>query len=376
MQDRNMQDRNMQDHTDNACEEQGAKSSQLENERIDIQSVDGSKSATPITTTRKMDSNEDQISEIEANPSGPLSSVAYPSTRNDNSNPQQGTQNAKTYASMVKQQQENVDTHGAAATNSQTALSAPNVVNSAPAPIGPVAWAERKQTKIPPNEKDNRKLFIGGLPPDVNEKEFREFFEQFGPLTDSVVMIDRFTGRSRGFGFVTFKDESDAKKILNPNTEIERNGSSNKLMMRGKLCEVKPAVPRDDISKQNFAQRCSHKGFVSMQHNILQDIPIRMYSDSPTGIAPGLFHHVDHLYPYYPNETHHPYYSHPYAMHNAYNQLDAISNNLEQYAPGNGMDNSPSTFHHPTNQIPDPTMQMYAPMYIPGAAPPPAPRYQ
>jgi RNA recognition motif-containing protein len=41
----------------------------------------------------------------------------------------------------------------------------------------------------------------------VTEGEFREFFEQFGVLIDSVVMFDRDTGRSRGFGFVTFEDE-------------------------------------------------------------------------------------------------------------------------------------------------------------------------
>lgn len=40
----------------------------------------------------------------------------------------------------------------------------------------------------------------------VTEDEFREFFEGFGKLVDSVVMFDRETGRSRGFGFVTFED--------------------------------------------------------------------------------------------------------------------------------------------------------------------------
>jgi RNA recognition motif-containing protein len=41
----------------------------------------------------------------------------------------------------------------------------------------------------------------------VTEEEFREFFEQFGTLIDSVVMFDRETRRSRGFGFVTFEEE-------------------------------------------------------------------------------------------------------------------------------------------------------------------------
>jgi RNA recognition motif-containing protein len=40
----------------------------------------------------------------------------------------------------------------------------------------------------------------------VTEDEFRDFFAAYGALVDSVVMFDRETGRSRGFGFVTFED--------------------------------------------------------------------------------------------------------------------------------------------------------------------------
>lgn len=46
------------------------------------------------------------------------------------------------------------------------------------------------------------------IPTDkVSDKEFLHFFEQFGPIIDSVVMLDRVTKRSRGFGFVTFAHE-------------------------------------------------------------------------------------------------------------------------------------------------------------------------
>jgi len=65
---------------------------------------------------------------------------------------------------------------------------------------------QHRQLKIPPTEVDDRKLFVGGLPPDVTSEEFRLFFEQFGAILDSVVMFDRETKNSRGFGFVTFAD--------------------------------------------------------------------------------------------------------------------------------------------------------------------------
>ena len=48
----------------------------------------------------------------------------------------------------------------------------------------------------------------------VSNENFREFFEQFGKVIDSVVMIDRETNRHRGFGFVSFEDAADAMKVL------------------------------------------------------------------------------------------------------------------------------------------------------------------
>ena len=54
-----------------------------------------------------------------------------------------------------------------------------------------------------------RKLFIGGLSLNTNKSSLQTYFEQFGDVTDCVVMKDdspNGTGKSRGFGFVTFTD--------------------------------------------------------------------------------------------------------------------------------------------------------------------------
>lgn len=50
------------------------------------------------------------------------------------------------------------------------------------------------------------KLFIGGLPGSVTSESMREFFAQFGKVVDATVMLDRETGRSKGFGFVSFEN--------------------------------------------------------------------------------------------------------------------------------------------------------------------------
>ena len=55
----------------------------------------------------------------------------------------------------------------------------------------------------------SKKLYVGGLSWDTNDQGLRAAFEQFGEVSDAVVISDRDTGRSRGFGFVTF-DEDDA----------------------------------------------------------------------------------------------------------------------------------------------------------------------
>lgn len=54
---------------------------------------------------------------------------------------------------------------------------------------------------------ESKKVFVGGLPPSVTEQDFRTYFAEFGRITDAVVMIDRDTQRSRGFGFVSFDEE-------------------------------------------------------------------------------------------------------------------------------------------------------------------------
>lgn len=60
----------------------------------------------------------------------------------------------------------------------------------------------------------SKKLYVGGLSWDTNDQGLRQAFEQFGEISDAVVISDRDTGRSRGFGFVTFDDEDAAMEAI------------------------------------------------------------------------------------------------------------------------------------------------------------------
>jgi len=95
------------------------------------------------------------------------------------------------------------------------------------------------QLKIPAHQHDERKLFVGGLPTHVTEAEFLQFFEQFGEVIDSVVMIDRVTRRSRGFGFVTFAKAEVAQSLLNAIP-----GKTGMISIQGKNCEIKASEPK------------------------------------------------------------------------------------------------------------------------------------
>lgn len=60
----------------------------------------------------------------------------------------------------------------------------------------------------------SRKLFVGGLPWATTDEGLRKAFEGFGLIAEANVVRERDSGRSRGFGFVTFESADDAKTAL------------------------------------------------------------------------------------------------------------------------------------------------------------------
>lgn len=79
------------------------------------------------------------------------------------------------------------------------------------------------------------KLFIGNLAYSVRDDDLRQLFQDFGNIEDCVVIMDRDSGRSKGFGFVTFSDQAGADKAIKEMAEYE---------FEGRNLNVKPANPR------------------------------------------------------------------------------------------------------------------------------------
>lgn len=59
-----------------------------------------------------------------------------------------------------------------------------------------------------------KKLFVGNLPFKLKTQDLQKMFEEFGAVQDAVIITDRESGRSKGFGFVTFEDDGSAKDAL------------------------------------------------------------------------------------------------------------------------------------------------------------------
>tara|TARA_Y100001933_G_scaffold166170_1_gene164417 strand:+ start:260 stop:607 length:348 start_codon:yes stop_codon:yes gene_type:complete len=83
------------------------------------------------------------------------------------------------------------------------------------------------------------KLFVGGLKWEATEDDLREFFAEAGEITDAVVLHDRDTGRSRGFGFVTYATDEEAKAAVEKFNEAD---------FMGRKLTVNEARQREDRS--------------------------------------------------------------------------------------------------------------------------------
>lgn len=57
-------------------------------------------------------------------------------------------------------------------------------------------------------------IYVGNLDFKVNENDLKEIFEEYGTVSTANIIIDKYSGKSKGFGFVTMEDQAEATKAI------------------------------------------------------------------------------------------------------------------------------------------------------------------
>ncbi|XP_034708521.1 RNA-binding protein 24 isoform X2 [Vitis riparia] len=94
------------------------------------------------------------------------------------------------------------------------------------------------------NDTTYTKIFVGGLAWETQRDTMRRYFEQFGEIQEAVVITDKNTGRSKGYGFVTFKDPDAAMRACqNPSPVIDGRRANCNLASLG-AHKTRPPTPQ------------------------------------------------------------------------------------------------------------------------------------
>jgi RNA recognition motif-containing protein len=86
-------------------------------------------------------------------------------------------------------------------------------------------------------------IFVGSLPFSIEEADLRESFEAYGAVDSVKIITDKFTGRSKGFGFVEMSNDDEAQKAID-----ELNGAT----VQGRAIVVNKSEPKPEGERRSF----------------------------------------------------------------------------------------------------------------------------
>jgi RNA recognition motif-containing protein len=86
-------------------------------------------------------------------------------------------------------------------------------------------------------QKESMNIYVSNLSFNIQDEDLREFFAEYGDVTSAKVITDKFTGKSRGFGFVEMSDDEAAKKAI---AELDQASVDNRTI------RVQEAKPKED----------------------------------------------------------------------------------------------------------------------------------
>jgi RNA recognition motif-containing protein len=86
-------------------------------------------------------------------------------------------------------------------------------------------------------------IYVGNLHYDINEDELKEIFQEYGEVNSVKVITDKYSGRSKGFGFIEMPNDKEAKKAIENTNGIE---------LKGRNIKVNQARERNDNYRKSF----------------------------------------------------------------------------------------------------------------------------
>lgn len=95
-------------------------------------------------------------------------------------------------------------------------------------------------------------IFVGSLPFSLDEADLRASFEVYGEVTSVKIITDKFTGRSKGFGFVEMENDADGQKAIE-----ELNGAT----VGGRPIVVNKSEPKPEGERRSFNNNRSGGGY-------------------------------------------------------------------------------------------------------------------
>lgn len=100
-----------------------------------------------------------------------------------------------------------------------------------------------------------KKLYVGNLPWSTTNDDLQQLFAQHGTVNSASVLIDKMTGRSRGFGFVEMENDAEAENAINALNGQEWNG--RKLVVN----EARPMEARPPRQGGGFKRNYNDRGY-------------------------------------------------------------------------------------------------------------------
>ncbi|MFH1359805.1 MAG: RNA-binding protein [Candidatus Omnitrophota bacterium] len=97
-------------------------------------------------------------------------------------------------------------------------------------------------------------IYIGNFSSDVTEDDLRQAFEKFGQVADVKLIKDKYSGESRGFGFIEMPSKKEAEEAMNGTKEL-----------KGRMVVVNEARPRSSDSRGAGRQGSGHRGGYSRE---------------------------------------------------------------------------------------------------------------